>query len=138
VEHRRSNHPLRIRDARELHRRGGGKRHGVGEGDEDQSEGDETPAVIADVVEFEVVGRQVELRGRSEPFVKVSPVLVQFPRFNARGGLRCMWEGLKGGVWCATYSRRPLRGRIHGTRHADRTKKLFRTHMRGRPGSSIC
>jgi hypothetical protein len=50
VEHRRSHHTLRIRNARQLRRRSRGKRHGVGEGDEDQSKGDETPAVVADVV----------------------------------------------------------------------------------------
>lgn len=45
-----------------------GQGNGVGEGDENQREGNETPAVIADVVEFEVVRGEVGLGRRTEPF----------------------------------------------------------------------
>jgi len=59
MEHRRSYHRLRIRNRSELRRRCGVEGYGVGEGDEDQREGDETPAVVADIVGFEIVGRKV-------------------------------------------------------------------------------
>lgn len=47
--------------------RGGRQGNGIGERDEDQGEGDETPAIVADVVEFEVVRGKVGLRRRAEP-----------------------------------------------------------------------
>ena len=59
VKHRRSHYRLRIRDRRELRCGRGVERYGVCEGDEDQREGDETPAVVADIVSFEVVGSEV-------------------------------------------------------------------------------
>ena len=59
VEHRRSHYRLRIRDRRELRCGCGVEGYGVCEGDEDQREGDETPAIVADVVCFEVVGSEV-------------------------------------------------------------------------------
>lgn len=40
----------------------------VGEGDKDQGKGDETPAIVADVIELEVVRLEVSLSGRSEPW----------------------------------------------------------------------
>lgn len=39
----------------------------VVQGDQNQGEGQETPAVVADGVEFEVVGEEVELGRRAEP-----------------------------------------------------------------------
>jgi hypothetical protein len=44
------------------------KGNGVCERDEDQSECDQAPAVVLYVVEFEVIGSQVGLRGRAEPY----------------------------------------------------------------------
>jgi hypothetical protein len=67
MKDRRSYHTLRIRDTGELCRRSGGEGHGVGEGDEDQGQCDKTPAVVADVIEFEVVGGEVELGRGAEP-----------------------------------------------------------------------
>lgn len=54
--------------ASQLRCRCGGEGHGVGERYKYQGEGDEAPAVVADVVEFEVVGGEVELRRRAEPW----------------------------------------------------------------------
>lgn len=51
-----------------------GQGDGVGEGNEDQGEGDETPAVVADIVELEVVCGEVGLGGRSEPYVMLGHV----------------------------------------------------------------
>ena len=59
MEYRRSHYRLRIWNCSELRCGRGVERYGVGEGDEDQREGDETPAVVADVVCFEVVGSEV-------------------------------------------------------------------------------
>jgi hypothetical protein len=72
MEHRRRRHTLCIRDARQFCRGRAAERHGVCEGHEDEREGDETPAVVTDVVEFEVVWCEVELGGRSEPLIYVS------------------------------------------------------------------
>jgi hypothetical protein len=66
VKHGCSYHSLRIRQ-RAASFRCSGRGHRVGEAHEDQGECDEAPAVVADVVEFEVVGREIGLRGRAEP-----------------------------------------------------------------------
>lgn len=56
---------------------GGGEGDGVCEGNEDQGEGYQAPAVVADVVEFEVVGGEVELGGGTEPcWLYVSTILL--------------------------------------------------------------
>jgi hypothetical protein len=100
MEHGRSHHTLRIRDRRRLCGGPVVEGHGVCERDQDQGECDEAPAVVADVVEFEVVGGEVELRGRSEPWGCVSF------GFGSRVGVgdwtRCWGRGPRG-----TYNQRP-------------------------------
>jgi hypothetical protein len=66
MEHRRRYHRLRIRQ-RAARLACSSRGHRVREGHEDQRERNQTPAVVAHVVEFEVVGGEVGLRGRAEP-----------------------------------------------------------------------
>jgi hypothetical protein len=66
MEHRRSNHSFRIRQGA-ARLRSPSRRHSIREGNEDQSERNQTPAVVAHVVELEVVGCEVGLRGWAEP-----------------------------------------------------------------------
>lgn len=60
------NNSLRIRQRAAGFRRPR-RRHGIREGNEDQGERNQTPSVVAHVVELKVVGREVGLRGRPEP-----------------------------------------------------------------------
>lgn len=59
MEHRRSHYRLRIWNRSELRCGRGVEGYGVCEGDEDQREGDEAPAVVTNVVGFEIVGSEV-------------------------------------------------------------------------------
>jgi hypothetical protein len=66
VEHGRRNYSFRIRQ-RAARSRGTCRWHRVREGNEDQGKSDETPTIIAHVVELEIVGCEVGLRGWAEP-----------------------------------------------------------------------
>jgi hypothetical protein len=66
VEHRRRNYSFCIRQCA-TGLRSPGRWHCVGEGDEDQGEGDETPAIVSYIIKLEIVGCEVGLRGWAEP-----------------------------------------------------------------------
>lgn len=117
-----------IRHRRKLLHRLRSKRYGVGKGNKDQSECNEAPAVVAHVVCFEVVGCEVKLRGGTEP-LEVLLVWCELGRVVWRGSL------FERGLY--TYIRLPLWDRRHDTSHADRTRMLCRTHMRGRPSTLV-
>ena len=68
---------------------GGGEGNGVCEGNEDQGEGYQAPAVVADVVEFEVVGGEVELGGGTEPCWLYVSIACFFSRFKIL--FLCCW-----------------------------------------------
>jgi len=65
MKQRRSHHSLCVRDRASLRSRR--KWHSVCKGDEDEGEGNETPAVVANVVGLKVVGGEVQLRRGAEP-----------------------------------------------------------------------
>lgn len=71
VKDSRRDNSFGIRHRRKLLRRLRSKRYSVGEGNKDQSECNKAPAVIAHVVCFEVVGREVQLRGGAEPLESI-------------------------------------------------------------------
>ena len=105
-----------------------GEWDGGGQGQKDQGEGDEAPAVVADGVEFEVGGAEGGVGGGAEPWgVRQCGWWCGFGQWGKDG------EGKGGrGRKRETYSLRPSRGRIRGTARAGRTRRRCRRCRRGR------
>ena len=62
-----SDYSLCVRYRGELLGRLGREGYGIGKGNEDQSQSNKAPAVVADVIRFEIIGREVPLGRWAKP-----------------------------------------------------------------------